>query len=423
MEIQKTGIQQDITNSIMTKKVALDGDKGGMNISDGVLISGKNSGDGKIIDRNFALSQASSGIMSEEEGGSKLLKIASKVCAGFLAAMALVPALAGAQSVAAPQPDQDVQREKVLDNKKSEGIERQVEWKGLKFDVKILPDQNEEKASRVVDFIDRTARDLIQLDNTGEEYLVERDGRLESGGKVDNLGDIGRVGVGSPYQITRSRSVAGTLSYDTETGKINLLYGDVYENVRGKNIKRHVEFEQKDGAAYYKVETEGIRAEVKVDETRGQMEYFEAKIGDQQQDDERVQQMVDFVRLAAEDLKRLDNSPNEYLVQQQDGMLVSGGKVDNLATLGQVGVGTPYQVNRSRAISGTMSYDLETGDMKFFYGDVHDFEVGGTVKKHIEYSEDDGAKLYKVESGGVTREVKIDKYTGRAAYSEVKSKE
>lgn len=195
---------------------------------------------------------------SEQAGLSRLLK---KLTAGFMATAALGMGLAGVACSGGFGP-----------TSANAPPETQIER-----DISETNPQDQYKIELIKDVVQRTAEDLKKLDNSPEEYLVDQGGMLVSGGKVDVLPTEGSVEVGTPFQVTRSRSVSGTMKYDKETGELQFLHADVFENVRGKTEQRHVEFDRDRGFDRFQVTTQGRCGEVRIDHGRGEVTYTETE--------------------------------------------------------------------------------------------------------------------------------------------------
>lgn len=122
----------------------------------------------------------------------------------------------------------------------------------------------------------------------------------------------------------------------------------------------------------------------------------------------RVQDVLDEVRRTAGDLKSLDDSPEQVLVEQ-NGMPVSAGLIDTLAGRGKVGVGSPHKVSEFRSVSGTMSYDPVTGKPQMMYAEVVEDNGDSLSKKLVEYREEGDFNIYKVSGEKRQFEVKLNR--------------
>lgn len=251
----------------------------------------------------------------------------------------------------------------------------------------------------VIDEVERTAGDLKSLDNSPEQVLVEQNGMLVSAGPVDNLAGRGEVGVGSSRRLSENRSVSGTMSYNAETGEPEMLYAEVLERNGDSVTKKLVEFSQSGDFKTYKISSGNSHYEVKLNS--------KAPIADIIRSFSDGDVMREISR-TAEDLKKLDDSPNEVLVEQ-NGMYVSAGKVDNVAGKGEVGVGSSYMISRSRGISGTMSYDAETGEPHMIYAQVQERMGRNKVDKSIEYNEDGQSRTYRISTRDALFEIRLEK--------------
>ncbi|GEM_PF-2985604 len=121
-----------------------------------------------------------------------------------------------------------------------------------------------------------------------------------------------------------------------------------------------------------------------------------------------MQDVIDEVIKTAEDLKTLDDTPNQMLIEQQ-GMPPTAVQIDNLYGKGKVGVGMFCEVSQNRSVSGTMSYDAKTGETSMLYADVIEKTPGGQVKRHVEFNADGASKTYRISTGNRIFEVRIDK--------------
>ncbi|MHC9544587.1 MAG: hypothetical protein AB9903_34145 [Vulcanimicrobiota bacterium] len=293
--------------------------------------------------------------------------------------LAILPSLVSATSPAAPAPSEPAVIERVItaENKENEASQTI-------------------RMQDVIDEVIKTAEDLKTLDDTPNQMLIEQKGMPPAAVQIDNVYGKGYVGVGMFCKVSQNRSVSGTMSYDAKTGEASMLYADVIEETANGKVKRHVEFNADETSKTYRMSTGRSTFEAKIDKAAEIDEMFRAY------SNEDVKSEVNG---AVRDLMKLDDTPNQMLIEQP-GMSPVAVQIDNLQGKGKVGVGMSYMITRSRAISGTMSYDPVTEKPSMIYADVMQRVGMQKINRHIEFNDNGDSATYRVSVRNASFEVK-----------------
>jgi hypothetical protein len=384
MAIEKTGFQTteaSTSRSFPKRLVTSDGDGQGICVPDGYT-PGQKSEDADMPKSSLTLWNAG----ARDEDASKvepsfLRKIAFNIALG-LATLAVLPSAfaAGSPGKAGAQPPA-----------RDTAIERVVEGEDLQ---PFREEAFQMTAKDVMGEIGKTAQDLRRLDDSPGQFPSVKNGSAS----VDGLRGKGEVSVATPQVITRSRSVSGTMSYDSATGEPRSINADISTRIAGNKVTRHVEYTENGADKTYSVSLEGITYRITMGRNASMHETFQSL---------SAMDVIDEVNRATEDLRSLDDSPEQVLVEQ-NGRMVSAGAVDRIPGEGEVGVGTPHKLADGRSVSGTYSYDGETGRPKGLRAEVSESSGRFIRTRTVELSQNDTVRTYKVSTGNLTFEVRME---------------
>jgi hypothetical protein len=250
-------------------------------------------------------------------------------------------------------------------------------------------------AKDVIGEIERTSQDLRKLDDSPGQFP---DMQSETG-SIDGLQGKGEVSVKTPQVITRSRSVSGTMSYDTSTGEPRSISADVMIRIAGNKVTRHIEYSQNGNNRTYSVSTEGVTYRITKGRNATMHETFQQL---------SAMDVISEVTRAAEDLQSLDDSPEQVLVEQ-NGKMVPAGSIDKLPGPGEVRIVSPHKLADGRSVSGTYSFDGDTGKPKELRAEVSENSGRYSKNRIVELSENKAVRVHRVSTGSLIFEVQMDR--------------
>lgn len=241
----------------------------------------------------------------------------------------------------------------------------------------------------------KISQDLRSLDDSPGKYPGAQDGK-ES---VDRIPGKGEISVATPQVITRSRSVSGTMSYDTATGEPRSISADVMTRIAGRRVTRHVEYSRNGKAATCSVSMDGITYRITADRGASLQESFQRM---------SAMDVISEVNSAAEQLQNLDDSTLQMLIEQ-NGAMGAAGSIDTLPGAGEVRLVSPHRLADGRTISGTYSYDGDTGRPKSLRAETSADSEQPPGARIVELSENEQGRIHRVTAGSITVEVQMDR--------------
>ncbi|MDQ7826833.1 MAG: hypothetical protein RDV48_28805 [Candidatus Eremiobacteraeota bacterium] len=343
---------------------------------------GEKTGGGKVPE-NF-MASLNPRVESEEGRGEErsfLRKLAFTMTLG-LTGLAMLPSALSAAPAVRPvaQPAAQPVNERVIESQELPAFREQA------FQM---------TTGEVLDELGKTAQDLRKLDDSPAPFP----GADQEKVSVDELRGMGEVSIRTPQVITRSRSVSGTMSYDRTTGEPQRISAEVMTRIAGKKVTRHVEYSQDATSTTCSVSMEGVTYRVTMGRSDSLHEAFQHL---------SAWDLMNEVNSAAHDLRSLDDSPLQMLVKE-NGRMVPAGSIDRQPCEGEVNIAAPHRLGGGRSITGTFSFDGNTGRPKALHADVSE-ESGRLIKtRTLELSESETTRTFRASTGTLTFEVQIEK--------------